>query len=86
MTGNFFAFYSLIALISVTEALKGLLPEGFTEGQLKQSTELAFVNKETGKPFVVVRKAMKRALNDAGVTRLIRFHDIYHIPQEVIWR
>lgn len=37
-----------------------------------------FVNKATGKPYNDLRKALRRALDAAGVTRHIRFHDLRH--------
>jgi len=37
-----------------------------------------FVNRVTGKPFNNLRKAFKKALDAAGVTRHIRFHDLRH--------
>jgi integrase len=63
---------------AVRKALVGLLQERETETQLVSSSELVFINKETGNPFVDVRKAMKRALKASGVTRHIRFHDLRH--------
>ena len=40
--------------------------------------ELVFVNPDTGRPYNDIRKAMRRALDKAGVSRHIRFHDLRH--------
>jgi len=66
----------------VSEALEAIAPEGKNSEDWKKKLmdceELVFVNPATGKPFVDVRKAMRRALDKIEVVRHIRFHDLRH--------
>jgi len=46
--------------------------------KVKEEAGAVFVNPGTGKPYNDIRKAMRRALDKAGVERHIRFHDLRH--------
>jgi len=68
---------------AVRVALEGLVPADVKAHEdwrstLRNSEEIVFINPETGKPFVNVRKALNRALDKAEVTKHIRFHDLRH--------
>ena len=68
---------------AVRAALMRIIPkeikgEADWKERLAECEDLVFVNPATGKPFVDVRKAMRRALDKIKVTRHIRFHDLRH--------
>jgi len=62
----------------VRSALLGLLPADVDLHRLAGSRDAVFVNDRTGNPYRDLRKAMRRALDAAGITRHIRFHDLRH--------
>ena len=63
---------------AVKEVLEGMIPKGTLKEDLKESDLILFANPRTGRPFVDVRHAMRRALKKAGIDRAVRFHDLRH--------